>query len=100
MATISPCAVGSFSCLPRLRPLTITLRSLPLVGPMDRKAPAAPGFLQQFQARAGWWSPDGRWFAFESNRGCSNLSGATYSIFIQDAAGLIPAMQPRAATGM
>jgi hypothetical protein len=61
--------------------------------PMDRKAPSTPGFLQRFQARAGWWSPDSRWFAFESNRACSNLSGETYAIFIQDAAGLFPAKQ-------
>jgi Tol biopolymer transport system component len=65
----------------------------PLVTPMDRKTPPGPGFLQQFQARAGWWSPDGKWFAFESNRICDNLAGSTYAIFIQDAAGLKPAMQ-------
>jgi hypothetical protein len=65
----------------------------PIVTPMDRRAPAGPGFLQQFQARAGWWSQDGKWFAFESNRICDDLSGATYAIFIQDALGLKPAMQ-------
>jgi Tol biopolymer transport system component len=60
---------------------------------MDRKAPAGPGFLQQFQARAGWWSPDGKWFAFESNRSCNNIDGVTYAIFIQDADGAKPATQ-------
>ena len=65
----------------------------PIVAPMDRKAPAGPGFLQQFQARAGWWSPDGKWFAFESNRSCNNIDGVTYAIFIQDADGAKPAMQ-------
>lgn len=63
------------------------------VAPFDRKAPSGAGFLSQFQARTGWWSPDGRWFAFESNRSCDNVSGATYAIFIQDAAGAQPAMQ-------
>ena len=68
-------------------------RTPPEVMPMDRAAPAGPGFLQQFQARAGSWSPDGKWFAFESNRSCSSLEGSTYAIFIQDARGQRPAMQ-------
>jgi WD40-like Beta Propeller Repeat len=67
--------------------------SPPKVAPMDREAPAGPGFLQKFQARAGWWSPDGKWFAFESNRVCDNIDGLTYAIFIQDATGAKPAMQ-------
>jgi hypothetical protein len=59
----------------------------PIVVPLDRMAPAGPGFLQQFQARAGWWSPDGKWFAFESNRSCDEIDGLTYAIFIQPADG-------------
>jgi hypothetical protein len=35
----------------------------------------------------------GKWFAFESNRICNDLSGAIYAIFIQVAAGLKPATQ-------
>jgi hypothetical protein len=67
----------------------------PTVAPMDRNAPGGPAFQQKFQARAGWWSPDGRWFAFESNRICNENDGAgqTYAIFIQDANGARPAMQ-------
>jgi WD40-like Beta Propeller Repeat len=65
----------------------------PIVAPMDREAPAGPGFLQEFQARAGWWSPDGNWFAFESNRICDDIDGLSYAIFIQDADGAKPAMQ-------
>jgi WD40-like Beta Propeller Repeat len=65
----------------------------PIVAPLDRMAPAGPGFLQQFQARAGWWSPDGKWFAFESNRICDQIDGNTYAIFIQDARGEKPAVQ-------
>ena len=45
------------------------------------------------RARAGWWSPDGKWFACETNRICNDLSRGTYAIFIQDAAGLKPAMK-------
>jgi hypothetical protein len=65
----------------------------PEVAPMDREAPIRAGFLQKFQARAGWWSPDGEWFAFESNRVCDEIDGQTYAIFIQDSAGLRPARQ-------
>jgi WD40-like Beta Propeller Repeat len=65
----------------------------PRVAPLDRHAPRGPAFLQKFQARAGWWSPDGKWFAFESNRICNQLDGQTYAIFIQDAKGNRPAMQ-------
>lgn len=65
----------------------------PMVAPLDRKAPNGSAFLQKFQARAGWWSPDGKWFAFESNRICKEIDGQTYAIFIQDAQGARPAMQ-------
>jgi hypothetical protein len=60
---------------------------------MDRNAPRGAAFLQKFQARAGWWSPDGQWFAFESDRICNDISGNTYAIFVQDAAGARPAIQ-------
>ena len=63
------------------------------VEPMDRHAPKGSGFIQLYQARAGWWSPDGKWFAFESNRACDNMDGNTYAIFIQDSSGKDPAMQ-------
>jgi hypothetical protein len=65
----------------------------PMVASLDREAPNGAGFLQGFQARAGWWSPDGKWFAFESNRICNDVNGLTYAIFIQDAAGMKPALQ-------
>ncbi len=65
----------------------------PTVAPLDRTAPSGPAFQQKFQARAGWWSPDGRWFAFESNRICNEIDGQTYAIFIQDASGTRPAVQ-------
>jgi hypothetical protein len=61
--------------------------------PLDQRAPDGPSFVPMFQARAGTWSPDGKWFAFESNRVCDNVGGLTYAIFIQDSAGAKPAMQ-------
>jgi len=73
--------------------VTDTSTGRPRVAPLERHAPRGPSFQQRFQARAGWWSPDGQWFAFESNRACNNINGQTYAIFIQDASGIRPAMQ-------
>jgi hypothetical protein len=64
-----------------------------LARPLDRRASPGPSFTPIFQARAGWWSPDAKWVAFESNRNCNDLNGTFYAIFIQDAFGLKPAMQ-------
>jgi len=72
----------------------------PTVAPLDRTAPSGPAFQQKFQARAGWWSPDGRWFAFESNRICNEIDGQTYAIFIQDVSGTRTAVQVPIAAGI
>jgi hypothetical protein len=48
-------------------------------------------FQPAHQARAPWWSPDGKWIVFESAR--ADPMGELYAIFIQDAAGKSPAMQ-------
>ncbi|MDQ8727181.1 hypothetical protein [Bradyrhizobium sp. LHD-71] len=60
------------------------------VRPLDRKAPSGSGFKPAFQGRAPWWSPDGKWVVFESDR--SSAEGL-YAIFIQDSAGENPAVQ-------
>jgi hypothetical protein len=73
--------------------VTDTRTRIPRVAPLDRRAPRGPSFVPIFQARAPWWSPDGKWFAFESNRNCNEIDGSTYAIFIQDATGASPAMQ-------
>ncbi len=57
--------------------------SKPEVKPFEPVPNIDEGFRSTFQARAGWWSPDGKWLAFESNRVCKNISGDNYAIFIQ-----------------
>jgi hypothetical protein len=74
----------------------VTNTLIRVAAPLERRAPPGPSFMQIYQARAGWWSPDGKWFAFESNRSdrhCNNINGNNYAIFIQDALGVKPAMQ-------
>jgi hypothetical protein len=65
----------------------------PKVKPLEQQAKPNFGFVSKFQARAGWWSPDGKWFAFESNRNCNNANGLVYAIFIVDSSGKSPPMQ-------
>jgi hypothetical protein len=63
------------------------------VYPLERQINPTSGFTPKFQARAGWWSPDGRWYAFESNRLCNNVGGNNYAIFILDTFGVKPLRQ-------
>jgi Tol biopolymer transport system component len=47
--------------------------------PMEPGCPTSGPFQAAYQGRAPWWSPDGNWVAFESNR-----SGSGYSIYLFD----------------
>jgi Tol biopolymer transport system component len=61
------------------------------VRPLDRQANVTGTFRPEFQGRAPWFSPDGKWIAFESTR--ADPKGELYAIFIQSARGDGPAWQ-------
>jgi dipeptidyl aminopeptidase/acylaminoacyl peptidase len=66
-------------------------RGVAPVRPLDLQANAKGAFRPEFQGRAPWFSPDGRWVAFESAR--ADPKGELYAIFIQSAQGDGPARQ-------
>jgi hypothetical protein len=55
--------------------------------PLEYNCPATGDYLPAFQGRAPWWSPDGKWVVFESNRGCeptkANPDGM-YAIYLYE----------------
>lgn len=69
--------------------LTDTSTKPPTVRTLDPGIPTKP-FDPKYQGRASWYSPDGNWIAFESNRSNSKNQ---YSIYIQKADGSTPAVQ-------
>ena len=71
----------------------LTLRPF-WIAPLDRAA-STRKLSPQFQGRAGWWSPDGLWIAFESDRNCTarEKTDFQYAIFIQTGSGSQPARQ-------
>jgi WD40-like Beta Propeller Repeat len=73
---------------------------------MDTSSGAAPVLLEKgariepydprFQGRAPWWSPDGKWVVFESNRPTQPLAevgAGLYAIFLYEHGGSNPAIQ-------
>ncbi len=55
--------------------------------PLEYNAPAAGDYCQAFQGRAPWWSPDGKWVVFESNRGCvpsRTYQAGMYAIYLYE----------------
>lgn len=55
--------------------------------PLEYNCPATGDFCPAFQGRAPWWSPDGKWVVFESNRGCvpgQVYPGGMYAIYLYE----------------
>ena len=64
--------------------------------PLEYNAPRTGGYCPAFQGRAPWWSPDGKWVVFESNRGClpgSVFKGGMYAIYLYEYGANTPALE-------
>lgn len=66
-------------------------RATARVRPLDPQANVSGPFRPEFQGRAPWFSPDGRWVVFESVRAAAKE--ALYALFIQNSSGQGPARQ-------
>jgi WD40 repeat protein len=51
------------------------------VAPLEYGCPSSGRFDRAFQARAPWWSPDGKWIVFESTRADTD---GKYAIFLYE----------------
>ena len=63
-----------------------TSSSAPAV-PLEYNCPATGNYSAAFQGRAPWWSPDGKWVLFESNRGCQpsqEYLNGMYAIYLYE----------------
>ena len=59
--------------------------------PLESGAPTSGSFNRSYQGRAPWWSPDGRWVVFESNRPSQNEANGLYAIYLYQYGFLGPA---------
>jgi hypothetical protein len=63
--------------------------------PLEKGARTDP-YDPRFQGRAPWWSPDGKWVVFESNRPpqpLAEVGAGLYAIFLYEYGGSNPAIQ-------
>jgi len=58
--------------------------------PLESGCPSSGKFNRNFQGRAPWWSPDGNWVVFESNRASPT---GLYSIYLYEVGGTAGAIQ-------
>ncbi len=52
--------------------------------PLEYNAPMSGNYDPAFQGRAPWWSPDGKWVVFESNRPTQFEANGLYAIYLYE----------------
>jgi WD40-like Beta Propeller Repeat len=61
--------------------------------PLESGALTSGSFNPDYQGRAPWWSPDGKWVVFESNRPSQYEVNSLYAIYLYEYPGSAPATQ-------
>lgn len=61
--------------------------------PLESGALGTGSFNPDYQGRAPWWSPDGKWVVFESNRPSQYEANGLYALYLYQYGGSNPAIQ-------